>query len=65
MCDIVAMAISNHLDDDMHEHYSTVSGAEMTQAVAEVIDPASLRNAHKAPETLLKKVALPHDQPHE
>jgi hypothetical protein len=51
--DIVAMAISNHLDDEMHAHYSTVSGAEMTKAVAQVIDLASFRKAHQNAAELL------------
>lgn len=54
--DIVAMAVSNHVDDEMHAHYS------MTEAVAQVIDLAAFRRAHEAPDTLL---ASPHDQPHE
>lgn len=41
------MAISNHLDDEMHAHYSTVSGQEMTHAVAQVIDLAAFRMAHE------------------
>jgi len=41
--DIVAMAVSNHLDDEMHAHYSTVSPKEMTEAVAEVIRLADFR----------------------
>lgn len=45
--DIVAMAVSNHLDDAMHAHYSTVSQTEMTQAVAQVIDLAAFRRAHE------------------
>lgn len=53
--DIVAMAVSNHLNDEMHAHYSTVSEAEMTQAVAKVIDLAAFRRAHEEPETLLNK----------
>jgi hypothetical protein len=55
--DIVAMAISNHLDDEMHAHYSTVSGAEMTNAVAQVIDLAAFRTAHVEPEALLNEKA--------
>jgi hypothetical protein len=51
--DIVAMAVSNHLDDEMHAHYSTVSGSEMTQAVAQVIDLAAFRTAHAEPNALI------------
>lgn len=54
--DIVAMAISNHLDDEMHAHYSTVSGQEMTQAVAQVIDLAAFRKAHENAADLLPVV---------
>lgn len=55
--DIVAMAVSNHLDEEMHAHYSTVSGNEMTQAVAQVIDLAAFRKAHENAADLLP--ALP------
>ncbi len=51
--DIVAMAIPNHLDDEMHAHYSTVSGAEMTNAVAQMIDLATFRKAHENAADLL------------
>ena len=43
--DIVAMEINNHLDEDMHRHYSTVSEAEKSEAVAAVIDLAGYREA--------------------
>ncbi|MFO0741217.1 MAG: hypothetical protein U0270_35285 [Labilithrix sp.] len=51
--DIVAMAVANHLDDEMHAHYSTVSSDEMTCAVAQVIDLAAFRRAHEKPAELL------------
>ncbi len=54
--DIVATAVSNHLDDEMHAHYSTVSGKEMTQAVAQVIDLAAFRKAHENAAELLAAV---------
>jgi hypothetical protein len=43
--DIVAMEINNHLDEGMHRHYSTVSEAEKSEAVAAVIDLAGYREA--------------------
>jgi integrase len=45
--DVVTRSISGHLTEEMHEHYSTVSGDEQRQALAKVID---LTKAHAARE---------------
>lgn len=43
--DVVSMAIANHLDEEMHNHYSTVSQTEMHDALARVIRLADYRQA--------------------
>ena len=37
---VVSMALSGHLTERMHEHYSTVSGEEMRQRIAKVVQVA-------------------------
>jgi len=39
---VVSMALSGHLTERMHEHYSTVSGEEMRQSIAKVVQVAGL-----------------------
>ncbi len=39
---VVSMALSGHLTERMHHHYSTVSGEEMRQSIAKVIEVAGL-----------------------
>jgi integrase len=40
---VVSMALSGHLTERMHEHYSTVSGEEMRQSIAKVVQVAGLQ----------------------
>ena len=53
---VVSMAISGHLTEQMHQHYSTVSEAEQRDSLAKVISLAGFRKAMAA-------VALPAGAP--
>jgi hypothetical protein len=52
--DVVAMAIANHLDEDQHHHYATVSSDEMRDAVAQVIRLADFRKVHETPSSFTR-----------
>lgn len=45
---VVSMAISGHLTEQMHQHYSTVSEAEQRESLAKVISLAGFKQAMAA-----------------
>jgi hypothetical protein len=45
---VVSMAISGHLTEQMHQHYSTVTEAEQRESLAKVISLAGFKKAMEA-----------------